>query len=332
MMGSGEFETTVIIPTWNTRRWLKGCLDGLRAQHYRRFRVLVVDNGSTDGSVAFLRRYYPEVDLIAFSRNLGFAPAVNAGIHRARTPYVALLNVDTVPRPDWLGRLVDALREDPSLGCVASRMLNLADPTVIDDAGDTFSWYGSARKRGHGEPASRYRRREEVFSACAGAALYRKAVLEEVGGFDESFQSYLEDIDLGFRIRLRGYRCLYVPEAEVLHQGHGAQLARARYVYLMTRNRLAVLTKNLPASLLRRHAATLLYGQFYFFLVYKHPFHSLAGTLAWLFALPRLFRARRAILSARRITDAELERWISDELGEPSLREIARSWKWWPHF
>jgi hypothetical protein len=281
-----------------------------------------VDNGSTDGSVTFVREYYPEVQVLAFDRNRGFASAVNAGIRESHSPYVALLNVDTIPLPGWLLHLVETIKSGPDVGSVASKMLQLENPTLVDDAGDMFSWYGSARKRGQGEPAQWYDRPEEVLSACAGAALYRRALLEELGGFDESFVSYLEDIDLGLRARLLGYRCLYAPEARVLHQGHGAGIARSRYVYLMTRNRLAVLTKNIPSSLLRKHWRTLLYGQFYFFLVYKRPLHSIAGTVAWLVALPRLLRQRREIQARKVISDQTLEALLSTELGEIPLREI----------
>lgn len=320
-----ETETTVIIPNWNTRCWLPGCLDGLRKQRYRDFRIILVDNGSTDGSVPFVQQHYPEVQVLAFKSNRGFAPAVNAGVRQTRSPYVALLNADTIPQPGWLLHLVEAIKSAPDVGCVASKMLSLENPSVIDDAGDVFSWYGSARKRGQGEPAERYNRSEEVLSACAGAALYRRTMLEELGGFDEAFISYLEDIDLGLRARLLGYRCLYVPEAEVLHQGHGAGIARSRYVYLMTRNRLAVLTKNIPSSLLRKHWWTLLYGQFYFFIVYKRPFHSIAGTIAWLIDLPRLLRQRHEIQARRALSDQALEAMLSNELGEIPLRKIVAS-------
>lgn len=317
---------TVVIPNWNTRRWLAGCLDGLRAQTFRDFRVLLVDNGSIDGSVDFVRRHYPEVEVLAFAENSGFAPAVNAGISRSRSKYVVLLNVDTVPRPDWLARLVETVEQSPpSVGSLASRMLSLDNPRVIDDAGNTFSWYGSAQKRGRGEPAKAYTRTEEVFSACAGAALYRRTFLEEAGGFDEHFESYLEDVDLGLRGRLLGYGCLYVPAAQVLHQWRGADIPRPKYVYLATRNRLALLVKNIPWRLLLKHSPTLLYGQFYFFLVYKRPFHSLAGMASFLIALPRLLQQRRVIQKNKRISDQTLEAMFSSELGEPSLREIVRS-------
>ncbi len=318
-------ETTVIIPNWNTRRWLDGCLGGLREQRYKAFRTILVDNGSSDGSVAFVREHYPEVEIIAFPRNRGFAAAVNAGIAAAEGPYVALLNVDTRPRPEWLWHLVRAIERDDGVACIASRMLNLEDPRRIDAAGDTLSWYGSARKRGQGDDAAGFAEPMEVFSACAGAALYRRSLFEEIGGFDAWFISYLEDIDVGLRARLRGYRCLYEPRAEVLHHGHGAGIARSRYVYLMMRNRLALLTKNIPLSLLWRHRRTLLYGQLYFFLVYKRPLAALAGIAAWATSLPYLLRQRRAILAARVVDDAALDAMLIDELGEPPLRSILKA-------
>jgi GT2 family glycosyltransferase len=263
---------------------------------------------------------------LGLEKNRGFAPAVNAGIRQALSEYVVLLNVDTVPQPDWLANLVETIEKSPpDVGCLASKMLNLNNPNIIDDAGDTFSWYGSARKRGWREPANAYLEAEEVFSACAGAALYRRIFLEEVGIFDENFTSYLEDIDLGLRGRLLGYRCLYVPSAEVLHHGQGAGTPRSRYVYLMTRNRLALILKSIPFELLLKHSQTLLFGQFYFFLVYKRPLHSLAGMISFLFALPRLLRQRQDIQRQRKISNQALDPMLSRDLGEPSLKDIIKT-------
>lgn len=316
---------SVIIPNWNTRRWLPGCLDGLRAQSYRDFRVIVVDNGSSDDSVAFIRQNYPEVEVLAFNRNRGFAAAVNAGIEASRSELVALLNVDTAAHPEWLESLVAAMDQcPPRVGSLASKMLSLQNPQVMDDAGNTFSWYGSAYKRGQREPANRYDQPEEVFSACAAAALYRRAFLEDVGGFDEGFVSYLEDVDLGLRGQLLGWRCRYVPAAVVLHQWSGAGIPRPQYVFLSTRNRLALLVKNIPWPLLLRHSYTLLFGQFYFFLVYKKPLYSLAGITAFLLALPRLLRQRRQIQKRRVMSLKALDGLLLPELGEPRLRDIAR--------
>lgn len=319
-------KVAIIIPNWNTQRWLAGCLDGLRDQTFQDFQIILVDNGSTDDSVAYVIEHYPEVKVIISAENRGFAPTVNAGIRQADSDYVALLNVDTIPQPDWMGSLVEMMDQSPAdVGCLASKMLVLNNPKTIDDAGDTLSWYGSARKRGSGELAENYRQMEEVFSPCAGAALYRHTFLEEVGGFDEHFISYLEDIDVGLRGRLLGYRCLYVPTAKVLHQGQGASTSRTRYVYLMTRNRLALLLKNIPGQLLLKHSYTLLFGQFYFFLVYKRPLHSLAGIISFLVALPHILGQRHIIQKRKVVSNQALETMLTYELGEPSLRDIIKS-------
>ncbi|MEJ5308744.1 MAG: glycosyltransferase family 2 protein [Anaerolineae bacterium] len=316
----------VIIPNWNTRQWLPGCLDGLRAQTYQDFNTVLVDNGSSDGSVAFVQAEYPEVHIVALPKNRGFAAAVNIGIANTQSDYVALLNVDTQPTPAWLGALVAALdAAPPDVGGIASKMLRLADPTRIDNAGDTFSWYGSARKQGMGESALGYTMPREVFSICAGAALYRREFLQTVGTFDERFGSYLEDIDLGLRGRLLGYRYIYEPAAKILHQSHGAGTPHARYVTLMMRNRLAVLTKNIPLRLLCKHLGALLYGQFYYFLAYKRPCHALKGWGGYVLILPYLLRQRREILKRKRISDAELEALLINELGEIPMRTLLRN-------
>jgi len=146
-----------------------------------------------------------------------------------------------------------------------------------------------------------------------------------VGDFDEGFTSYLEDIDLGLRGQLLGYRCLFVPDAEILHQGQGAGTPRPRYVFLMTRNRLALLFKNIPLVLLLKHSWHILYGQIYFFLVYKHPFHSTAGALAFLAQFPRLLGQRRHVQKRKKIPNQKLDSLLSMRLGEPSLRQIVKN-------
>jgi GT2 family glycosyltransferase len=319
-------KVSIVIPNWNTQRWLAGCLDGLRAQSYRDFEIILVDNGSTDTSLAFVKQGYPEVKIITLPENKGFAPAVNIGIRQSCAEYVALLNVDTIPQPDWLANLVQTMEASPGdVGGLASKMLSLNDPRLMDDAGDLLSWYGSARKRGTGQPAQNYLEAEEVFSVCAGAALYRRRFFEEVGEFDEGFISYLEDVDLGLRGRLLGYRYLYVPTAEIWHQSHGAGLARSRYVYLITRNRLTLLLKNIPTPLLLKKAPMLLFGQFYFFLVYKKPFHSLAGVFSFLLNLPQVLQQRRKIQKSKQLQNSALEGLLSTDLGEPRLRDIVKT-------
>ena len=302
---------TVIIPNWNGMQWLEGCLEAVLGQRGVVFDTIVVDNGSSDGSVAFLRDQFPNVRLVELASNIGFAGAVNAGIAQAHSPYVVLLNSDTRADPNWLRCLVERMDQSPpDVGALASQMLRLADPSLIDDAGDELTWYGAARKRGHGQPATNYNDECEVFSICAGASLYRREFLEQIGGFDDSFFAYLEDVDVGLRGRLLGYRYFYIPTAKVLHEGHGSALATARYVTLMTCNSLVLFTKNMPIRLLLRHAPRLVYGQIWYFVAYGHPLASLKGLLAFITRLPATLRARRGIRSETVLGTSELEQWL----------------------
>ncbi len=318
---------TVVVPSWNSARWLPGCLAALERQSFRDFEVLVVDSASEDDPAAAAAAAPGSPSILRLTVNRGFAAAANAGWGAATTPYVALLNPDTLPEPDWLAALIACLDESgEGTAAVASRMLSMSDPEILDDAGDTLSWYGSARKRGHGEPASRYERREEVLSACAGAALYRRSALVALGGFDETFGSYLEDVDLGLRARLLGYRCLYEPSARVRHAGGGSNLARREYVRLVTCNRLLLLAKCVPLRLLLLHWKQITWGQIYFALAYRRPLASFVGYLRWLGELPGALDRRRQILSTRSLSDAEIDGLLDDQLGEPALGSLARRW------
>lgn len=241
-------QVSVVIPNWNGRNLLWSCLDSLYRQEFQDFETIVVDNGSTDESVPFLHEHFPQVRVIRFEKNAGFSAAVNAGILSAGTPYVALLNNDTEVHPLWLKELVGALEADPQTGSAASKILFFHDPTLINSAGDEFSWFGVAYQRGKGcIDGPRYNSPCFVFSACAGAALYRRQVFDRIGLFDESFFAYMEDVDLGFRLQLAGYPCLYVPSAIVYHK-HQQTSARVPHlrVYWTERNKFLVLLKNLP--------------------------------------------------------------------------------------
>ncbi len=318
---------SLILPVWNSARWLPGCLAALRQQTFRDFELVAVDNGSRDGGPALVARDWPEATWVRCPRNRGFSAAINAGLRASRAPAVALLNADTVPRPGWLEALARALAAaPPDVGALTSKMISLEDPNRLDDCGDTLSWQGAAAKRGHGRPVSELVEPDEVLSACAGAALCRREMLEDVGGFDETFFAYLEDVDLGLRARLRGWRCRYVPEAEILHQGHGSGIRGARYVRLMTRNRALLLLKNIPARLLARHAGALLYGQAYFFIAYRRPLASLAGYLGLLPLAVHVVRERRLLARRRRLGLAAIDALLLSEMPEPPLRALVRAW------
>jgi GT2 family glycosyltransferase len=299
---------SVIIPNWNGCKWLDGCLAALRSQDWLDFEVLVVDDASTDDSVAHLKEKFTDVRILLLAEHRGFAAAANAGIRATAGEYVILLNNDTVPSISFIRNLAFAMDEMPSdVGCLASCMLKLDDPMLIDDAGDIFTWYGHGLKRGHGMAAREIIGDGEVLSPCAGAALYRRVFLDETGAFDEKFVSYLEDIDLALRGRLLGYRCIFISRAVVLHKGHGSALPRGDYIRFMTRNRLMLLGKNIPSSLLLRHLGSLLLGQLALLIQYRRPYDSLIGYLSFIGHLPYVIRERRRIGAARKLSDREID-------------------------
>jgi GT2 family glycosyltransferase len=298
----------VVIPSWNGRQWLKGCLDALRAQDFRDFEVLLVDDASTDGSAGYVKAHFPEVNIVQKTRREGFAKTANAGVKASSGEYVVLLNTDTRPTRSWLGELVRTMDgSPPEVGSLASCMVQMDNPHLIDSAGDILTWYGQALKRGNRKPVSGCDCTGGILSACAGAALYRREFLQETGGFDGEFGSYLEDIDLGLRGRLSGYTCTYVPSATVLHKGHGSGIPHRDYIRLVTRNRLMLFWKNIPLRLLVRHLHHLLAGQLALFVQYRSPFDSIAGYLSVVPRIPHIVRERRRILAARTLSDSEID-------------------------
>ena len=242
---------SVIIVNWNGRKFLPECLESLRHQAYLRFSIILVDNGSTDGSVDFVAQNYPEVHTIALPKNVGFSVANNLAIKTVHTEYVALLNNDAVAHPLWLQSLIRALESCPEAGFAASKMLYYDNPEIIDRAGDSYTRAGAGLLRGRAEPASSYNQQEWIFGACAAAALYRSRMLWDIGLFDEDFFLLYEDVDLSFRAQLRGYKCLYVPEAIVHHKGSSSIIYDSpTSVYYGHRNLEWVYIKNMPAGLI----------------------------------------------------------------------------------
>ena len=236
----------VVIPNWNGRRWLAGCLDAVAAQAHPPTETVLVDNGSTDGSLELVTERYPEVRLVALKRNTGFAAAANRGIEAVDAEAVALVNTDVVLAPDWLARTCAALEEDAGLAAVACKMVDLDDPGLYD-AGDVLRRDGACEQRGRFQrDDGRFDAPGEIFAACAGAALYRRAAVRAVGGFDERFFAYLEDVDLGLRLRLAGWRCRYEP-AVARHAGGGSSggLARSPAGWV-ERNTLLLVAKAFP--------------------------------------------------------------------------------------
>lgn len=285
----------MVIPNRNGRRWLVGCLDAVAAQSLAAAETIVVDNGSQDGSLELLRERYPHVRVERLPRNLGFAVAANRGIAAASAEAVALVNTDVVLAPDWLQRAVAALAADPLAAAVATKMVDLADPGLIYDAGDVLRRDGVCEQRG------RFRRDDgrfdapgEVFAACAGAAVYRRAAVLSVRGFDERLVAYLEDVELGLRLRLAGWRCRYEP-AVARHAGGGSsdQLARPVATWVQ-RNTLLLVAKAFPAGWAPLVSYRQL-GWLYHAARGRRLRAHLAGTAAALPLLPAMLRERRRV-------------------------------------
>jgi GT2 family glycosyltransferase len=211
----------VIVPNWNGRRWLGQCLRALSEQTSPPAEVIVVDNGSSDGSLELVDGLR-DARIIKLHRNTGFANAVNVGIEAAQSDAVALLNTDVILEPDWIARTTARLAGDPGLAAVACKMLQMDDPDRIYDTGDFLRRDGACEQRGRFDTDDgRFDTGEEVFAPCAGAALYRRDAVLGVGGFDVRLFSYLEDVELGLRLRLAGWRCWYEPVV-ALHAGGGS--------------------------------------------------------------------------------------------------------------
>jgi GT2 family glycosyltransferase len=243
-------KATVVIPNYNGIRYLQNCLDSLRHQNCRDFHILLIDNGSTDGSVALAAEHYPEAELVCFETNRGFCEAVNEGIRRSCTPYVILLNNDTICEPDFVSGLIDAMEAHPDSFSCASRMVMMQDENRMDNGGDYYCALGWAYACGKGRPVSRYLKQREIFSACAGAAIYRRSVFDEIGLFDEVHFAYLEDVDVAYRARIAGYRNYYEPSAVVHHVGSATSgsVYNEFKIRHSSRNSIYLIYKNMPLA------------------------------------------------------------------------------------
>jgi GT2 family glycosyltransferase len=237
---------SVIIANFNGAQHLEPCLNAVLAQDYPRFEVILADDGSTDGSPAIVREKFPVVRVLENAHNRGFCAANNQAIRASHGDYIVTLNNDTQVELGLLAGMVRVAEADSAIGACAPLII-LAHRQVIDSAGIEVDWAGIAWQRRRGEPIGADRDPEEVFGACAGAALYRRAMLDEIGLFDEQYFAYYEDVDLAWRAKLAGWRCLHVPTA-IVHHVHSAFWGKqpGRKTYLLVRNKLLTIIKNYP--------------------------------------------------------------------------------------
>ena len=265
-------QVSIVIPNYNGKHFLEDCLKAVYEQDIKDQEVIVVDNGSTDGSLEYLETF-PGVRTIVLDKNYGFCRAVNEGIKAAKSEYVILLNNDTEVDKNFASELLKAIKSDEKIFSCSSKMIQFHDREAMDDAGDYYCALGWAFGRGKGGHVSAYDEPVNIFAACAGAAIYRKKMLESLGYFDEDHFAYLEDIDIGYRARIQGFRNVYAPKAVVYHVGSGfsGSTHNAFKVKLSSRNNVYLAYKNMP----------------FLQIILNSPFLFLGHAVKWLFFLKK---------------------------------------------
>ena len=309
-------KVSVIVLNWNGKHHLERCLSSVLKQTYPNFEVVLVDNASIDGSVEFVREGFPEVRIIRNEENLGFAAGNNVAIRATRGNYIATLNNDTRVDPHWLEELVSAAEADPKVGMCSSKMLFLHRPDIINSTGISLDKAGIAWDRRGGERDKGEESRPiEVFGPCAGAALYRRAMLEGVGLFDEDFFAYFEDVDLAWRARLAGWRCLYVPTAKVYHLYSATGVEGSPFKnYLMGRNKVWMILKNYPTPELFLYLPIIVFYDLIsipYSLLIRGDISPIRGRAVGLRGLPQALKKRREIQRRKTIPFSTLARYFS---------------------
>lgn len=265
---------TVVIPNYNGKLFLQDCLESLSKQTFKDYDIVLVDNGSSDGSIAFLKEKYPYVKRIELRENTGFANAVNLGIQSTGAEYVFLLNNDTMCDEHALEALVKVMDKKPAVFSAQAKMLQVKPPYLVDDAGDYYCALGWAFSPSKDKENHKYYKRTNVTSACAGAAIYRREVFDEIGFFDSEHFCYLEDVDVGYRARLFGYSNIVEPSAIVYHVGSGSSGSRhnAFKVELTAANNLYFIFKNFTVLQIIINFPLILLG-----VIIKHVFYVKKG-------------------------------------------------------
>ena len=314
---------SIIILNWNGRNHIPACLESVLASEYRHFEIIVIDSGSTDGSLDFLRAQQPSIRLVENGCNLGYAAASNIGFKLAAGEYIANLNNDTVVDPAWLNDPIKYLEHDPRIGAVGCRLMDANRPGYLDglyhiimpDLGPLP--FAFLKKFDAENP--RMARPGFVIGAHGGAAIYRKKMIDELNGFDETYWAYYEEIDLCMRAFLRGWKCLYVPSAIVHHKGAASfDRTSANYLYLRERNRLWFIFRNYPLALIIRHLPLMILFELrimrVLFFKFKYPAIYFKSRWDALLGLPRHAPIRRLNMKLFKLHKNEFERLYREKI------------------
>ena len=303
---------SIIIPNYNGIEFLKTCLDSIYSQSFKDFELIIVDDASTDQSVEFVKKNYPNAKIIRLEQNSGFSKVVNRGIKEAKGEHLFILNNDTKLDKDCLLEIKNAIDKNREFDIFACKILSMDDPAKIDSAGDGYSLIGNPYKIGYKQKdGPKYQSPKEVFGACAAAAVYKRTIFQDIGGFDEDFVYYNEDSDLNFRARLKGYRCLYVPGAIVYHKLMATGKKNlGRVIYYINRNKINLIIKNLPTKIAVKYFPFLIVGRIRdlsIALIKGHFFSGISGIFMALLTLPKMLKKRKEIQTARTTSDKDLE-------------------------
>jgi GT2 family glycosyltransferase len=329
---------SIIILTYNSAAHLPRCLDCLKGQTVQNFEIILIDNASQDESLAIVRKYQGQFNLqiVEQQQNTGFAAANNLGAKMARGEWLVLLNADAFPQPDWLEKLLQAAQDHPEYAAFSSRQLSAENPEILDGAGDTYHISGMAWRRYIGYPAQGYGlQTREVFTPCAAAAMYLKEAFLEAGGFDEDYFAYFEDVDLGFRLRLLGYRTLYVANAIVLHVGSATFGKRSEFAFYHShRNLIWTFLKNMPSGLFLKYLLHHLFANFLYLTYYSIRLPEISkaiwkGKIDALRNIKPMLAKRKEIQARRRASAEEIDRVLERGLLQPYTlgRHLRQAWK-----
>jgi GT2 family glycosyltransferase len=325
----------VVVPNWNGKDSIGACLDSLLNQSLKPL-IIVVENGSTDGSLEFLRRDYTDIQVVVNQQNLGFAGGVNSGIRHAidqGCEFVALLNNDATVDRDWLKQLAATIRSNDHHGIVTSKIMS-ADESHLDSTGDLYTVWGLPYPRGRGEPVSKaYDKQTTIFAASGGASIYRVKMLQEIGLFDADFFAYYEDVDISFRAQLADWKVVYEPKALVYHQiGATSGKIKGFTTYQTIKNLPWLLVKNMPRQYLGVVLPRFLLAHTLFIgraILRGHGLSALRGLFASLEKLPQKLRERRQIQHDKPITNEYIWQLMTHDLppNAANLRKL-RSLYW----
>lgn len=328
---NSSFLFSIIILSWNNLEYLENCLQALAKQTYRFFEVILVDNGSIKPVSDDIFAKFPglSIKFYKLDQNVGFAAGNNYAAKVAEGEYLVTLNADAFPHENWLERMVAAINKYPRCS-LASKLIMANDRERLDGEGDVYHLSGLVWRRSYNSPVMESNVMEgEIFSACAAAAVYPRKAFEEVGGFDTDYFAYLEDVDLGFRLRLIGYGCMYIPDAVVYHVGSGSTGRRSNLsVYYGHRNLIWTFYKDMPGIFVFLLAPLNMIANSFLLLLAlfrRQGKVAIQSQLDAISGLPQIFKKRKLVQSRRKISPHQIFQWIDINPISPILNSIRRN-------